>query len=164
MRWYLRYSLSLRDVEELLAERGLAADHTTIWRWVQRYGPELDQRLRRHLKPADQARRSCGRLIARKGSVTSADPVRARHSDRLIVPHSRMEPPHLPTENLAINCARWGGRWSSLVPSHNESSPQPGLIRCVRCISRGDKDSLAEESRFELSVDLMGRKVRRMVR
>jgi transposase, IS6 family len=39
VRWYLRYSLSLRDVEELLAERGLAADHTTIWRWVQRYGP-----------------------------------------------------------------------------------------------------------------------------
>jgi len=42
--WYLRYSLSLRDVEELLAERGLEVDHTTIWRWVQRYGPELEQR------------------------------------------------------------------------------------------------------------------------
>src|ERR1700704_2926597 len=39
VRWYLRYSLSLRDVEELLAERGLEADHTTIWRWVQRYRP-----------------------------------------------------------------------------------------------------------------------------
>ena len=50
VRWYLRYSLSLRDVEELLEERGLEADHTTIWRWVQRYGPELQQRLRRHLK------------------------------------------------------------------------------------------------------------------
>ena len=37
----LRYPLSLRDVEELLAERGLVADHTTIWRWVQRYGREL---------------------------------------------------------------------------------------------------------------------------
>jgi len=48
VRWYLRYSLSLRDVEELFAERGLAADHTTIWRWVQRYGSELEQRLRRH--------------------------------------------------------------------------------------------------------------------
>jgi IS6 family transposase len=49
VRWYRRYSLSLRDVEELLAERGLAADYTTIWRWVQRYGPELGQRLRQHL-------------------------------------------------------------------------------------------------------------------
>jgi transposase-like protein len=38
--WYLRFSLSYRDVEELLAERGLRADHVTAWRWVQRYGPE----------------------------------------------------------------------------------------------------------------------------
>jgi len=40
VRWYLRFSLSYRDVEELLIERGLLADHTTIWRWVQRYTPE----------------------------------------------------------------------------------------------------------------------------
>jgi IS6 family transposase len=32
VRWYLRYSLSLRDVEELLAERGLSVDHTTVWK------------------------------------------------------------------------------------------------------------------------------------
>ena len=55
VRWYLRYSLSLRDVEELLAERGLAADHTTIWRWVQCYGPALEQRLRPHLKPTNKS-------------------------------------------------------------------------------------------------------------
>ena len=55
VRWYLRHSLSLRDVEELLEERGLEADHTTVWRWVQRYGPELEQRLRRHLKPANKS-------------------------------------------------------------------------------------------------------------
>ena len=44
VRWYLRYSLSFRDVEELLSECGLEEDHTTIWRWVQRYGPELEER------------------------------------------------------------------------------------------------------------------------
>src|ERR1700680_1634876 len=55
IRWYLRYSLSLRDVEELLDERGLQADHTTVWRWVQRYGPELEQRIRRHLKPTNKS-------------------------------------------------------------------------------------------------------------
>jgi len=49
--WYLRFSLSYRDVEELLTERGLPADHTTIWRWVQRYAPELEKRCRRELKP-----------------------------------------------------------------------------------------------------------------
>src|SRR5215469_6582735 len=46
VRWYCRFSLSLRDLEELMAERGLAVDHTTIWRWVQRYGPEVHRRLR----------------------------------------------------------------------------------------------------------------------
>src|SRR3979490_307782 len=55
VRLYLRYSLALRDIEELLKERGLEADHTTIWRWVQRYGPELEQRLRRHLKPTNKS-------------------------------------------------------------------------------------------------------------
>src|SRR5208282_1240595 len=55
VRWYPRYPLSLRDVEELLAERGLVADHTTIWRWVQRYGPELEQRLRGRLKSTNKS-------------------------------------------------------------------------------------------------------------
>ena len=55
VRWYLWYPLSLRDVEELHSERGLEADHTTIWRWVQRYGPELEERLRRHLKPTNKS-------------------------------------------------------------------------------------------------------------
>jgi IS6 family transposase len=55
VRWYLRYSLSLRDVEELLEERGLYVDHTTVWRWVQDYGPQLEQRLRRHLKPTNKS-------------------------------------------------------------------------------------------------------------
>jgi hypothetical protein len=44
VRWYLRYSLSLRDVEELLDVRGQRADHTTVWRWVQRYAPEMERR------------------------------------------------------------------------------------------------------------------------
>ena len=49
VRWYLRYALSYRDVEELLRERGVAVDHTTVFRWVQRYAPELDKRCRSHL-------------------------------------------------------------------------------------------------------------------
>lgn len=55
VRWYLRYSLSYRDVEELLTERGLETDHTTVWRWVQRYGPELEQRMRRYLKATNKS-------------------------------------------------------------------------------------------------------------
>ena len=41
VRWYLRYGLSYRDVEELLAERGVTADHVTVYRWVQRFTPEF---------------------------------------------------------------------------------------------------------------------------
>jgi IS6 family transposase len=41
VRWYLRFGLSYRDVEELLAERGIAVDHVTIYRWVQRFTPEF---------------------------------------------------------------------------------------------------------------------------
>ena len=41
MRWYLRYGLSYRDVEELLAERGIVVDHVTVYRWVQRFTPLL---------------------------------------------------------------------------------------------------------------------------
>jgi transposase, IS6 family len=41
VRWYLRFALSYRDVEELLAERGIEVDHVTIYRWVQRFTPLL---------------------------------------------------------------------------------------------------------------------------
>jgi transposase-like protein len=41
IRWYLRYGLSYRDVEELLAERGIQVDHVTVYRWVQRFAPLL---------------------------------------------------------------------------------------------------------------------------
>src|SRR3954467_15523734 len=41
LRWYLRFGLSYRDVEELLAERGIEVDHVTVYRWVQRFAPLL---------------------------------------------------------------------------------------------------------------------------
>jgi transposase, IS6 family len=55
VRWYLRYSLSYRDLEEMMAERGLHVDHTTIYRWVQRYAPELEKRVRAQLKPTNDS-------------------------------------------------------------------------------------------------------------
>ena len=48
--WYLRYALSYRDLEEIMTERGLSVERSTIFRWVQRYSPELDRRCRPHLK------------------------------------------------------------------------------------------------------------------
>jgi transposase-like protein len=46
VRWYLRFGLSYRDVEELLAERGVQVDHTTVYRWVQRFTPLLAEAAR----------------------------------------------------------------------------------------------------------------------
>ncbi|OKN41755.1 transposase-like protein [Klebsiella pneumoniae] len=46
VRWYCRYPISYRDLEEMLAERGISVDHTTIYRWVQCYAPEMEKRLR----------------------------------------------------------------------------------------------------------------------
>jgi transposase-like protein len=51
VRWYLRFGLSYRDVEELLAERGIGVDHVSIYRWVQRFAPEFAEaaRTRQHI-------------------------------------------------------------------------------------------------------------------
>jgi len=50
VRWYCRYQLSYRDVEEMMRERELDVDHSTVFRWVQRYAPEINKCLRPHLK------------------------------------------------------------------------------------------------------------------
>ena len=57
VRWYLRYALSSRDVEELLRERGVVVDHTTVFRWVQRDAPELDKQCRPQLKTTNESYR-----------------------------------------------------------------------------------------------------------
>ncbi|OYD80677.1 IS6 family transposase [Azospirillum brasilense] len=49
VRWYLQFPISYRDLVRMLADRGVAVDHTTIFRWIQAYAPELDKRLRPHL-------------------------------------------------------------------------------------------------------------------
>jgi IS6 family transposase len=55
VRWYMRFNLSYRDVEELLVERGLEVDHVTVYRWVQRFTPLLADaaRFARH-SPGDR--------------------------------------------------------------------------------------------------------------
>ena len=67
VRWYLRYCLSYRDLEEMMAERGLNLDHTTIYRWVQQYAPELAQRCRPHLKQTNDSWRVDETYIKVKG-------------------------------------------------------------------------------------------------
>src|SRR5579859_7912694 len=68
VRWYVRYSLSYRDLEEMLLERGLHVDHTTIYRWVQCYAPELDRRCRPRLKATTDSWRVDETYIKIKGT------------------------------------------------------------------------------------------------
>jgi IS6 family transposase len=56
VRWYLRYSLSYRELEELMAERGPSVGHSTIARWILHYAPILHRRMQHHLRSPN---RSC---------------------------------------------------------------------------------------------------------
>jgi len=51
VRWYLAYSLSLRNLEEMMADRGIIVDHSTLHRWVIRLVPVLDKAFRRYKCP-----------------------------------------------------------------------------------------------------------------
>jgi IS6 family transposase len=50
VRWYLQFSISYLDLERMFADRGIQVDHTTLFRWIQAYAPELDKRIRPHLR------------------------------------------------------------------------------------------------------------------
>ena len=67
VRWYLSYPLSYRQVAEMVNERGIEVDHTTIYRWVQEYSPEIDRRLRSHLHPTNDSWRVDETYILVKG-------------------------------------------------------------------------------------------------
>jgi len=55
VRWYLRYPLSFRQLEEIMSERKMNVDHVTIWRWVQRYAPELNRRCRLEIRGTNRS-------------------------------------------------------------------------------------------------------------
>ena len=67
VRWYLRYPLSYRNLSEIMLERGLTVDHTTVYRWVLAYAPELDQRCRAYLEATNDSWRVDETYIEVKG-------------------------------------------------------------------------------------------------
>lgn len=67
IRWYCRYPLSYRDLEEMMAERGVEVDHSTINRWGLKYALELDKRIRPHLHPTNDSWRVDETYIKVKG-------------------------------------------------------------------------------------------------
>ena len=76
VRWYCKYGISYRELQEMLAERGVNVDHTTIYRWVQRYAPEMEKRLRWYWRKTLRAYRA----VQHTGVLKS-------YSQRLILIH-----------------------------------------------------------------------------
>lgn len=67
VRWYLKYNLSYRDLQEMLTERGIEVSHTTIYRWVKEYTPIIETHIRRHLKLTNDSWRLDENYIKVKG-------------------------------------------------------------------------------------------------
>src|ERR671921_1136024 len=70
VRWYLMFPISYRDLELMLAERGVEVDHTTIFRWIQAYAPELEKRIRPHLRSSNGSWRGDETYVKVKGRWT----------------------------------------------------------------------------------------------
>jgi transposase, IS6 family len=70
VRWYLMFPVSYRDLELMLQDRGVAVDHTTIFRWLQAYAAQLEKRLRPHLRLTNGSWRVDETYIKVKGRWT----------------------------------------------------------------------------------------------
>ena len=72
VRWNPQFAVSYRDLEAMLADRGVAIDHVSLFRWVQRFAAQLEKRVRRHLRPCR------GPRGPRPSSAPWRSPVKAR--------------------------------------------------------------------------------------
>jgi IS6 family transposase len=70
VRWYLMFPISYRDLELMLADRGVTVDHTTIYRWIQAYAPEIEKRIRPHLRLSNGSWRVDETYVKVKGRWT----------------------------------------------------------------------------------------------
>ena len=55
VRWYGAYPLSYRQLEEMMQERGVTVDHSTLNRWVIKYAPEVEKQFRHHQRPVGRS-------------------------------------------------------------------------------------------------------------
>ena len=67
VRWYVAYPISYRQLEEMMGERGVAVDHSTLNRWVIKYAPEVEKVFRRHQRPVGRSWRLDGTYVKIKG-------------------------------------------------------------------------------------------------
>jgi transposase-like protein len=79
VRWYLQFLISYRDLERIFSDRGIQVDHTTLFRWIQAYAPELEKRIRPHLRMTNGSWRVDETYIRVNGEWVCVDaPLNAR--------------------------------------------------------------------------------------
>src|ERR1700709_885613 len=78
VRWYVGYSLSLRDLEEMMTERPIGVDHSTVHRWVIKLVPLFEKTFRKHKRPVGKSRRMHETYIKVKGSWKCVSRTQAR--------------------------------------------------------------------------------------
>src|SRR5215468_1699963 len=67
IRWYVAYPISYRQLEEMMGERGVTVDHSTLNRWVIKYAPEVEKQFRRHQRPVGRSWRMDETYVKIKG-------------------------------------------------------------------------------------------------
>ena len=94
VRWHLSYSLSYRDLEQMMAERDLFVDHSTIARWVLRYAPELNKRIGHELRNPNRSWRvdeTCIRVAGRWTYLYRAVDSMGQNIEFLLSPKARRD-------------------------------------------------------------------------
>ena len=122
VRWYLQFPISYRDLELMLRDRGVSVDHTTVYRWIQAYGVELEKRLRPHLRPTNGSWRVDETYMKVKGRwvylCTRRSTAEARPSTFGSAPSATPRPPS------ASSGRHWLGRTRSIRgPSRSTGTP-----------------------------------------
>ena len=67
VRWYVAYPISYRQLEEMMGERGVTVDHSTLNRWVIKYAPEVEKQFRRRQRPVGRSWRVDETYVKIKG-------------------------------------------------------------------------------------------------
>ena len=106
VRWYCKYGISYRELEEMMEERGICVDHTTLYRWVQTYAPEIEKRLRSglsHMALALERGRCGGGDIAGVLGIRSSAEAALWKNSSLALPKSWTHDRTMPA-TIYMNC------------------------------------------------------------
>ena len=132
--FYVRYAVSYRDLEEILAERGVSVDHATLNRWVVKYSPLIAANAQTRKKPSDNSWRMDETYIKVKGKWTyyyraidkfgkTLDFMLSEHRDEAAATVQRQPPWPVATTNLS-----GGSDWRTGLPVWRSGSPDKDLF------------------------------------